>query len=265
MQRGFSFFIIVCFSLLAGACAPQVAMQSVPVSTAPIGAQVLVDGNATCTSPCSVDLPRNKDHILTLLKDGYRQHDVIIKRQYQQDKTILNALQTGVNQGTFFNNPAMGVMAGVDSIDSQEKTGEAYILQPSAVSVQLVPNDAPANAKAQVKTTATGSTGAQESQSLDIGKMDKEKAAWGAAKVGASALPGPKKTWKNSNEKSHTSVSSDGTVTKTTTKTSTSASVSVNPAAAVDLLESLTTSPNDSTGTASNPTGNPTGETSDKQ
>ncbi len=243
MHRIVVFLFIACFAGMSGACAPQIAMQTVPVSTAPIGAQVLVNGNATCLSPCSVDLPRNRDHIITLLKDGYRQQDVIIKRQYQQEKTVLNALSTGVNQGTFFNNPAMGVMAGVNSIDDQEKTGDAYILQPSAVSVQLVPTNAPSNAKAQVTTSATGTDGQAEqgSQSLDLGRMDKKKVTWGVAKQGAKALPSQGKTWKDTDESSHVSVSRDGSsVTKTTTKTTTSVGVHVDPSAAVDVLESLT-------------------------
>jgi hypothetical protein len=125
--------------ILASACAPKVLTQSVPVSTLPAGASVLVDGRAGCQTPCSLDLTRNQDHILSVQKEGYRQQDVIVKRQYQSERVLLRAINSGYNSATFFNNPAMGLQSGVASMDSQEQTGEAYILAPSAVSLKLMP------------------------------------------------------------------------------------------------------------------------------
>ncbi|MHC1700159.1 MAG: PEGA domain-containing protein [Humidesulfovibrio sp.] len=125
--------------LLLCACAPQIAMQTVPVSTDPGGVSVLVDGKPTCTAPCQVSLARNQDHILTLTKDGYRQQDVLIKRQYQTNKVLLNALNRGTQSANFFKDGWMGANAGVSSVNSQEETGEAYVLTPSAVSLRLVP------------------------------------------------------------------------------------------------------------------------------
>lgn len=58
---------------LLGGCAPKVATQRVPVSTSPLGAQVLADGKAACVTPCEVELARNRDHLLVLTKDGYLQ------------------------------------------------------------------------------------------------------------------------------------------------------------------------------------------------
>ena len=127
------------FSLLLAACAPQIAMQTVPVSTDPGGASVLVDGKPTCTAPCQVSLARNQDHILTFKQDGYRQQDVLIKRQYQTNKVLLNALNQGTQSTNFFKNGWMGANAGVMSVNSQEDTGEAYVLTPSTVSLRLTP------------------------------------------------------------------------------------------------------------------------------
>ncbi|MBU1230467.1 MAG: PEGA domain-containing protein [Proteobacteria bacterium] len=121
------------------ACAPQIAMQSIPVSTDPGGVNVVVDGKAACTAPCEVSLARNQDHILTLSKDGYRQQDVLIKRQYQTNKVLLNAINQGAQSTNFFRNGWMGANAGVMSVNSQEDTGEAYVLSPSTVSLRLVP------------------------------------------------------------------------------------------------------------------------------
>lgn len=129
---------LLCLGFLA-ACAPQIAMQTVPVSTDPGEVSVLVDGKPTCTAPCQVSLARNQDHILTLKKDGYRQQDVLIKRQYQTNKVLLNALNQGAQSADFFKNGWMGANAGVMSMNSQEDTGEAYVLSPSTVSLRLTP------------------------------------------------------------------------------------------------------------------------------
>ena len=122
-------------------CAPQIAMQSVPVSSNPMGATVLADGKDACIAPCTVSLARNADHILTFKKDQYRQQDVIIKRVYQQEKVLMKAVSSGMNTSSMMmgDKTAWGVSSGVNSIDSQEQTGEAYVLSPSAVAVTLVP------------------------------------------------------------------------------------------------------------------------------
>lgn len=125
--------------LLLSACAPQVLKQSVPVSTDPGGASLLVDGAPACTTPCKVDLERNQDHILTLKRDGYRQKDVLVKRQYQSAKVMLNAINEGARSAQFFKDAAWGLSGGVQSVNAQEETGEAYVLVPTAVSVRLVP------------------------------------------------------------------------------------------------------------------------------
>ncbi|WP_245543740.1 PEGA domain-containing protein [Maridesulfovibrio salexigens] len=149
---------------MASGCAPVVKTQSIPVSTNPMGATVYADGKVACTSPCTVDLPRNADHILTLKKDQYRQQDVIIKRVYQQEKVMMKAVSQGMQSssmvvGSGGDKTAWGVMQGVNSIDSQEETGDAYILSPSAVSVRLV------SLTAQAQYEMTGST-APDIQSL---------------------------------------------------------------------------------------------------
>ncbi len=121
---------LVC-ALLLSACGPTVLTQPVPVSTDPAGVNVAVDGKAVCVAPCQVDLARNQDHILTLTKEGYRQQDVLIKRQYQTNKVLLNAINQGAQSAQFFKSGWMGANQGVMSMNSQEETGEAYILSPS--------------------------------------------------------------------------------------------------------------------------------------
>lgn len=149
--------VLLALSVAAG-CAPTVKMQSIPVSTNPMGATVYVDGKPSCTSPCAVDLPRNADHILTLKKDQFRQQDVIIKRVYQQEKVMMKAVSQGMQSssmavGSGGDKTAWGMMQGVNSIDSQESSGDAYILSPSAVSVRLI------SLTPQANYELTGSTG----------------------------------------------------------------------------------------------------------
>lgn len=125
--------------LLLTACAPQVLTQPVPVSTDPGGVNLSVDGKPACVTPCKVDLERNQDHILTLTRNGYRQKDVLIKRQYLTNKVMLNAINEGVSSANFFKDASWGVGGGVQSINRQEETGEAYALVPSTVSVRMMP------------------------------------------------------------------------------------------------------------------------------
>ena len=137
----FKHAVLILGVLLLASCAPKVAMQTVPVSTDPIGAEVMVNGKPAGTTPCQVSLERNQDHILTVTKEGYRQQDVVIKRQYQTGKVLVNAINQGAQSGKFFNNAWMGANAGVMSLNSQEETGEAYVLTPSTVSLRLTPAD----------------------------------------------------------------------------------------------------------------------------
>lgn len=158
------FFAIFCGLALASGCAPVIKTQSIPVSTNPMGAAVYADGKVVCTAPCTVDLARNADHIITLKKDQYRQQDVIIKRVYQQEKVMMKAVSQGMHSSSYSvgsggDKTAWGVMQGVNSIDSQEETGDAYVLAPSAVSIRLVP------LTAQAQYEMTGST-APDIQSL---------------------------------------------------------------------------------------------------
>lgn len=133
------FFPLIMTLFFLNACVSMIKTQAIPVSTNPSGAQVCVDGREKQTTPCTLDLACTQDHILTLTKKGYQQQDIILKRKYQQEKVLLNAINSGINAGSFFNDAAWGINSGVQSINSQEMTGQAYILIPSTVSVCLSP------------------------------------------------------------------------------------------------------------------------------
>lgn len=128
-----------CALALLAACQPTVLTQPIAVSTTPSGAQVKADDGQTCQTPCQVALTRNADHALTLSKDGFREQSILIHRQYQSDRVMTRAVNDGMQSGQFFKNPYMGINSGVQSLDEQEQTGEAYQLVPSAVNVALIP------------------------------------------------------------------------------------------------------------------------------
>ena len=126
-------------SVFAAGCSMPVLKQDIPVSTNPVGARIYADGQFAGVTPARVSLERNRSHILTLVKDNYRQADVVIMNQYQKERVYLKAIQSGVNSGLFFKNASMGMGSSMNSISNQEETGEAYILTPPAVSVSLMP------------------------------------------------------------------------------------------------------------------------------
>lgn len=67
--------------LLVAVAAPGCALkQSIPVSTDPSGAAVYLDGKPVCAAtPCSVEAETGKAHLLTIVKEGYRQRDIPLK------------------------------------------------------------------------------------------------------------------------------------------------------------------------------------------
>ena len=138
VKNGFyCLLVIMSLAVLQGCNAAYT--QSIPVSTNPIGATLYADGQVVGETPQAVELDRSKDHILTLTKEGYKQVDVSVKRHYQTDKVLRNAVQQGVSSGNFFNDATMGIERGLSSMEQQEDSGEAYVLMPQTVSVTLVP------------------------------------------------------------------------------------------------------------------------------
>ncbi len=238
-------FLLCCLTwcFFGTGCVPEVYKQSVPVSTNPMGAKVYVDGKPAGETPTAVELERTKSHVLTLVKENYRQEDVVIHRKKNSGEQLFKAINSGVSTGMFFKDPSMGMMRGMDSYNMQEKTGEAYELYPSAVTVDLKPLDGGKGGAAGSGDAATEPQGAKEpvDDRRGAGQSDDGKAlvkgALGAAAVaGAAALGTREKQWQTSSS-TKTSVRPDGTVV--TKKTSTSVGVSVNPAGVMNLIDTL--------------------------
>lgn len=223
-------------------CAPQVLKQRVPVSTNPTGAKVYVDGTPSGETPTTVELERTQSHVLTLLKENYRQTDVVIQQRKKSEEQLFKAINSGVTTGMMFKDPGMGMMRAMDSYSTQEKTGEAYELWPSAVTVELEPLEGVEGSphrSDQTRQNDRGSaqpererTGAEQS---DSGAMTKG-ALTAAAVAGAVAVGNREKRWETSSS-TKTSVRPDGT--QVTTHSSTSVGVSVNPAGVLNLINTL--------------------------
>lgn len=124
--------------LSLAACGPKVYVQAVPVSTNPLGAAVYADGREVCRTPCAVKLARNADHILTILKDGYKQEDVVLVRRYEPRALMLKAARAlgGLGPAT---DPRQVVDAGASELAGMEESGEAYRFDPGYVRLDLTP------------------------------------------------------------------------------------------------------------------------------
>ncbi len=226
--------------ILGGGCETVVLKQDIPVSTNPLGARILADGKPAGQTPGTVSLERNKDHILTLVKENYQQADVVINRQYQSNKVLMKAVQSGVNSGLFFKNAGMGMNSGFNSISSQEATGEAYVLVPPSVAVTLIPLPGQAVRPGEGRpypAAPAASAPAPAPASTDISTKDLIQAGVIAgAAIGASQAKPIERKWETSSS-SRTYREPDGTVV--TKKSSTSVSVGVNPAGLAGALDTL--------------------------
>jgi len=119
--------------LLAGCGVPK---QKIPVSTNPIGATIYADGKKACTTPCSVSFDKQSDHLITIVKDGYEQEEVVISRQFMPDEAIRDGAISGILKG---GDPKDVAGEVAKEMDEQERSGEAYELVPSIVTVTLAP------------------------------------------------------------------------------------------------------------------------------
>jgi len=124
---------------LLGGCANAPLQQRVPVATHPTGANASVVGGPACLTPCTVDLERNRDHILTLSKNGFQTQTIRIERQYRTADVWLGALSSGLETSGNAPDAAKMINRSMQSVKDQEQSGAAYDLAPGAVSVMLQP------------------------------------------------------------------------------------------------------------------------------
>jgi len=235
-------FFLAGIFLVTG-CVPEVLKQTIPVSTNPMGAKVYVDGKLAGETPTTIDLERTHSHILTLVKENYKQRDVVVQQRKNTQEQMLKAINDGVTTGMWFKDPAMGMMRFGDSYSMQEKTGEAYVLWPNAIAVELEPLDGSgAVPRKEGEEPAHGGEGSlqpvenEPPPPPDDDNAIAKGAVMGGVAAGALAIGSKEKRWQTSSSTS-TSVRPDGTVV--TKSSSTSVGVSVNPLGIIDLIDTL--------------------------
>lgn len=225
-------------------CSLPVLKQDIPVSTNPMGAKIYADGQFVGLTPATVPLERKRSHVLTLTKDNYRQEDVIIINRYQKEKVYLKAVQSGINSGLFFKSGAMGVGSSMGSFSGQEESGEAYILDPPAVTLNLTSLTGSPSASSGRSTAGPSSEATSPSAQYDdmqAPPMERSELSRELLKVSAGAAtsqiaPIEKKVGGSSSSKNY--VTPDGTRVRETTSTSTK--VGFNPAGlVVDIIDTL--------------------------
>lgn len=228
----------------------QAATQNIPVSSNPSGAIVYADGTQTCSTPCTVTLEKTQAHILTLQKPGYKQADVQIAQKYDTGAVARNAVQSGTGVASRGASTEGAISNALLSTESMEADGSAYVLSPSSVVVDLVPEgqvrqasntgqgEAPVvissdqlsseDQAALRKNEATIRT-TEPATAASAVREDPEGAVESLLEAGAAAAPtvGTKKEWKSSH--SSENFNNDGSYDKSTSSSSTSVGVSVNP------------------------------------
>ena len=143
--------LILCPAVFGGC----VATQNVPVSTDPSGAVVYLDGERACAAtPCSVTIAKDQDHLLTLIKPGYRQKDIPVRRVYDAAGLLRKSASAGVRAALGGASPTEALSSAADTFDAQDKQGRDYVLSPDMVVLRLIPVGQPDPAEARADEQA---------------------------------------------------------------------------------------------------------------
>lgn len=134
LRRPIALLVAITFCSFTGfgGCASIIhgGSQNVSFDSSPPGATVRLGNGMRFTAPKTVSLPRGKDQIVTFEKEGYKQEQVTITREFNAVPTILGNIFWLV----------IGVVVDV-------VTGAAWSLEPENVVVELE-KDAPKKAAA---------------------------------------------------------------------------------------------------------------------
>lgn len=127
--------------LAASGC---VATQNVPVSTDPSGALVFLDGKQVCEStPCTVSVPKDQNHLLTVIRPGFHQRDVALTRVFDTAGVLKEELRKGARKAATGADASSVLSGAAQNVDKKEQDGSAYVLKPDLVVLRLTPADQP--------------------------------------------------------------------------------------------------------------------------
>lgn len=112
--------IIVCATVSGCATITRGTNQDIPVSSNPVGADIIVDGMPYGRTPATIQLSRKHPHQVTLLLDGYEPYSVSVR-------TDMGKAMAG--------NCLIGGLPGM-AIDGY--SGAANVLTPESIHVELI-------------------------------------------------------------------------------------------------------------------------------
>lgn len=121
MRKSYFIVLFLFFVVSGSGCASIIngTTQKVPVNTTPKGAVASLHDGINCKTPCSLELKRNTDYIMTIQKEGYEDTSITFQR-----------VMSGVIAGNLLLGGIIG--AGVDAA-----SGAMYRFTPESVTVDL--------------------------------------------------------------------------------------------------------------------------------
>lgn len=125
LMKNILILVFLAFSYLTlGGCATIIngTTQKIPVNTIPPGATAMNQDGLNCITPCSLQLLRKQDHIITISKEGFEDQSVTCQH-------VLRAAVVG-----YIILPLGLIGALVDAA-----SGSLYSLMPEAISLELKP------------------------------------------------------------------------------------------------------------------------------
>ena len=123
--------------LTGGGC---VATQNIPVSTDPLGAVVYLDGKQACqATPCNIAVTKDQDHLLTIVKPGYHQRDVALRRVFDTTGVLKDEIRKGVRKAATGGDASAVLSGAAQNVDKKEQDGSAYVIRPDMVVARLTP------------------------------------------------------------------------------------------------------------------------------
>ena len=136
-------FPVIALSLVMVGCQhiaePPVATQAVGVASSPLGAKVYVDGIEKGVTPTTVVLEKNRDHLISIVKDGWKPVFVPVNHRIDEARLSLEALRSGVHSARFWKDASQGFDSAVNVYEFNERTGQYNTLSPTNVTVTLEP------------------------------------------------------------------------------------------------------------------------------
>jgi hypothetical protein len=116
------------------ACSPPIIVetQTVPVFSEPQGAEVAVNGVVVGTTPLSVPLEKNKNHMITVTKAGFKPEAIPVQRKLNPEHLAINSLLR-----TYSITTKDLLYAPLEEARENEETGKSYQLIPQVISISL--------------------------------------------------------------------------------------------------------------------------------